>query len=176
MTYLEFEQRVQKKTGFDRYWYYGLCIMTIALGLVLLFLIATSPEKFKGNHIFHYSVFFFLLLLGTYGLFKLPNRYKTVTIDNFQPLTKKKIAIEKMLSQMGIVVALNDNYFSFTYSKNFWSSNYHIHLFYDVNRICFSVQGHDFDGGFIDFGGTEKLRKKITDEIQINLSDTKYSH
>lgn len=170
MTYEEFEKKVKRKTGFDKYWYYGLCIAVIILSLVLFFFIMTRPEKFKGNHIFHYSGFFFLLLLGTYGLYKLPNRYKIVTIGTSQPLTKKRTAIDAFLSHMNITTPLNDNYCSFTYRKGFWSSPYDIYLFYDDNSVRFSVQGHDyFDGGFIDFGGTEKLRKRIANDIQTLL-------
>lgn len=124
MTYQEFEQNVKKKTGFDRYWYYGLSISVITLSLVLLFIIVTRPEKFKGNHLFHYSGFSFLLFLGVYGLYKLPNRYKIVTITSSQPLAKKKTAIDTFLSNMNITVSLNDNYCSFTYRKKFWSSTY----------------------------------------------------
>lgn len=170
MTYEEFEKKVKKKTGFDKYWYYGLCIVVISLGLVLFFFILTRPEKFKGNHIFHYFGFSFLLLLGSYGLYKLPNRYNIVTIDSLQPLTRKKTAIENLLSQMGAVTVINDNYCSFTYRKSFWSSPYDIHLFFDDKRVCFSVQGQDYsDGGFIDFGGTEKFRRRLADDIQTFL-------
>ena len=169
MTYQEFEQKVRKKTGFDKYWYYGLCIAVILLSFVLLFFITTRPDKFKGNQLFHYSGFFFLLLLGIYGLYKLPNRYKIVTIDTLQPLTKKKAAIEMFLSQMDRTTELSDNYFAFTYRKGFWSSPYDIYLFFDDKSICLSVQGHDYDGGFIDLGGTERLRKKIAKDIQTYL-------
>lgn len=75
-----------------------------------------------------------------------------------------------LLSQMNIPKSLNDNYCSFTYRKGFWSSPYDIYLFYDDNSVRFSVQGQDyFNGGFIDFGGTEKFRKKLADDIQTFL-------
>jgi hypothetical protein len=43
-------------------------------------------------------------------------------------------------------------------------------LFFDDKRVCFSVQGQDYsDGGFIDFGGTEKFRRRLADDIQTFL-------
>lgn len=135
-----------------------------------MFFITTQPEKFKGNHTFYYLGIFFLLLFGAYGLYKLRNRNKIVTIDTVQPLTKKKAAFETFLSQMNVVTDLNDNYYLFTYRKGFWNSPIDVYLFYDENSIRFSVQGQDYyDGGFIDFGGTEKLRKKIADDLQTLL-------
>jgi len=57
-----------------------------------------------------------------------------------------------------------------SYRKSFWCTPYDIQLFYDDKSICFSVQGQDyFDGGFIDFGGTEKLRRKIANNIETLL-------
>jgi hypothetical protein len=71
---------------------------------------------------------------------------------------------------MGAVTVINENYCSFTYRKSFWSSAYDVHLFFDDKRVCFSVQGQDYsDGGFIDFGGTEKFRRRLADDIQTFL-------
>lgn len=172
MTYHEFEQKIKKKTGFDKYWYYGLCIATIAFCSYLILHFATHPEKFKTKASFIFICVILSLLVGlaAFGLHKLPNRYKIVAIDTSQPLTKKKKAIETLLSQMGATTTLSEDYCSFTYRKNFWSSPYDVYLFFDDNSICFSVQGQDyFNGGFIDFGETEKLRKKLADEIQTYL-------
>ncbi len=172
MTHQEFQQKIKKKNWFDRYWYLGLCYLTIALSLVLFFLIVTNPNKFKGNHIFHYSVFSFLFLMGAYGLYKLPNRFKLVSIDTLKNLTDKKAILSNVIIHLGSTpVMFNDNYYLIRYQKNFWLSSFDIHLFYDDKVICFSVQGHgSSDGGFIDFGGTERLRRRIKDEIELQLS------
>ncbi len=170
MTYSEFEQKVKRKTCFDKYWYYGLCIAFMIISFILLFPIITRPDRFKDNYLPHYSAFLIFLFFGTYGLYKLPNRYKIVTIDTSQSLTKKKIALEMLFSQMNIVTSLNDNYCSCKYREGFWSSAYDLYFFYDEETIRFSVQGQDSsDGGFIDLGGTEKLRRKIADDIQTYL-------
>ena len=171
MTHQQFQETVKKKNLFDRYWYLGLSILTILLGLILLFLIATHPDKFKGNHIFHYSCFSFLLFLGTYGLYKLSNRYKIISIYSTKPLNDKKTALSAVVELFGSTPRLfSDNYISFRYQKNFWSSSFHIHLFFDDHQVCFSVQGKDSsDGGFIDLGGTEKLRRKLRGEIEMHL-------
>ena len=95
MTHQEFEVRIKKNNWFDRYWYFGLCILTITLSFLLLFFIVTKPDKFKGNSLFHYSGFTFLFLMGTYGLYKLPNRFKIICIDSFKSLEDKKVALSK---------------------------------------------------------------------------------
>lgn len=170
MTYQQFEQTIKKKTGFEKSWYYGLCIVVIILSEVLFCLIVARSKKFNYGHIFLYSVSFFLLLLGVCGLYKLPNRYNIITVYTSLPLAKKKAAIETLLAQMNVQKTLSDNHCSFVYRKGFWSSPFDIYLFYDDNCICFSVQGQDYsDGGFIDFGGTEKLRKVIAENIQAFL-------
>ncbi|MBN8665027.1 MAG: hypothetical protein J0L83_10645 [Chitinophagales bacterium] len=171
MTYQKFEERIKKKNWFDRYWYFGLCILTIALSLTLLFFLITKPDKFKGNHTFHYSCFTFLFLMGTYGLYKLPNRFKIITIDSLKSLDDKKEALKNTIVNFGSTpYGFNDNYYLFRYQKSFWLSSFDIHLYYDEKQVCFSVQGHgSTDGGFIDFGGTERLRRRIKEEIEMYL-------
>jgi len=172
MTYQEFEQQVKQKTGFDKYWYYGLCIVVIGFCLFLILHFSIHPEKVKTKAALFFicGLLVLLIALAIYGLYKLPNRYKIVTVDNSQPLTKKKVSLEQLLSQMGVTTTLNDNYYSFTYRKRRWSSPYDIYLFFDDNNVCFSVQGQDyFNGGFVDFGETEKFRRKFADDMQICL-------
>jgi hypothetical protein len=166
MNYEEFVRRIKSKTKFDKCLYYGLCIVVIFLSIFLFCFINVRPEKFEGNQIFHYLGFSFLLFLGIYGLYKLPNRYKIVTISSTQNLIKKKAAIDSLLSNLNLKIVSDSNYLSFNYSKSFWSPSYFIYLFYDEDKISFSIQGYDSSsGGFIDFGGTEKLRKKVENEL-----------
>jgi hypothetical protein len=98
MTLQEYQQKIKKQNWFDKYWYLGLCFLTIALSLVLLFFIVAYPDKFKGNHIFHYSGFSFLFLMGAYGLYKLPNRFKIVSIESLKTLTDKKAVLSNVMS------------------------------------------------------------------------------
>ena len=172
MTFQQFENIIRKKNLFDRYWYKGLCILTIMLGLVLLFLIVLHPERFKGNPIIHFSGILFLIVLGSYGHYKLSNRYKIISINSMRPLNHKKEALNSVVESFGSTPKLfKENYISFQYQKNFWSSSFSIYLFFDDRQVCFSVQGHDrSDGGFIDLGGTEKLRNELRNEIEMYLT------
>jgi hypothetical protein len=172
MTLKDFEQKVKRKNSFDRYWYYGISILVIVLSLILLFLIFTKPYKFNGNHAFHYSGFLFLFLLGTYALYKLPNRYKVITIKSTKPLNIKKEILDSVVEYFGsIPLFSDDNYYSFLYYRSWWRSSYDIHLFYDEKQISYSVQGRSSgDGGFLDLGGTERLRNRIKEEIEVRLN------
>ncbi len=172
MTLQESKQKIRRKNVFDKYWYYALCALTISLSLLLLFFIIKKPDKFSGNHILHYSSFTLLFLMGVYGFYKLPNRYKIVNFENDSTLDRKKKALYSLVEYLESSPKLfNDNYISFIYNKAWWRSSYDIHLFFDERQICFSVQCRNSgDGGFIDFGGTEKLRTFIKEEIEFRLS------
>ena len=172
MTLQEFQQTVKKKNRFDKHWYHVLCILTIALSLVLFFLIITQPGKFKGNHTFHYSGFSSLFILGIYGLYKLPNRYKIISIYSSKSLDDKKKALTAVVEFFGSTPNLfRDNYISFRYKKGFWSSSFDVYIFFDEQQVCFSVQGQDSsDGGFLDLGGTEKIRIKLRDQVEQHLT------
>jgi hypothetical protein len=172
MTHKEFEERIKRKTWLDRYWYFGLCIFTIALSLALLFFIATKPGKFRANQVFYYSGVTILILLSIYGLYKLPNRFKIITIDSLKSLDDKEEALRKLIVNLDLSrFDFADNYYLCRYQKRFWSSRFDIHLFCDEKQVCFSVQGHgSADGGFLDFGETEKLRQRIKQEIEAHLA------
>ncbi len=172
MTLQEFQQTIAKKNYFDRYWYYGICTLIIILSFVFLFFILTNPQKFNGGLFFHYSEFVFLFLLGTYGLYKLPNRFKIISIENSKSLTDKKIALETFVTIFGSTPKLfNNNYILIRYQMPFWTSSFDIHLYFDEKQICLSVQGHgSADGGFLDLGGTERLRRRAKSEIEFLLA------
>lgn len=103
---------------------------------------------------------------------KLPNRFKIISIDSFKSLEDKKEALRNAILNFGSTpFDFSDYYYLFRYQKSFWSSSFDIHLFYDDKQICFSVQGHgSSDGGFIDLGGTERLRQRIKQEIELQLT------
>jgi hypothetical protein len=70
----------------------------------------------------------------------------------------------------GIAPGEDRNYAYLTYNRGFWHSSFAIHLYYDEQQVCFSVQGQSRGkGGFIDLGGTECLPRRIKDEIELLL-------
>ena len=164
MTFDEFQNKFKRNIRFDKYWYHGLCYLTIGLGLFMLIaLVTNSFIKFSGNRTFHYTMFCFLTLLGIYGLFVLKKKYKLTIWEN-------NLTREKNIELLEIVVSTltkstfeaNNNYVQFIYKKSWWRLPYEIHLFADNNLIAINVEGQDnYDGGFIDFGASKRTQYKI---------------
>lgn len=170
MTFEEFQIKVKKKTALDKYWYYILCIAIIILSVVLLYFLITQPERFKGPKVAFYLGSFFLLCLGGSGFYYLPNRYKIVTVESELPIAKKQIITAKLLLDIGEVQIIKPSqYLSFNLKRRWWQSRYVAQLFYDEQRFAFCIQGHDHDGGFLDFGETERKRKMLSAKIKESL-------
>jgi hypothetical protein len=142
----------------------------MTLSLVLLFFLLTESDKFSDVIFLAYPVFIFLFTLGIFGLNKISNRYKIISITNKKPLVDKEEAVGNIVENFDSTrKLLNENAVSFNYQKNFWSSSYDISLFFDEAKVCFSIQARS-TGGFLDFGGTERLRQQVKDEIELQLS------
>lgn len=170
MTFEEFQIKVKKKTALDKYWYYVLCIAIVILSIVLFYFLITQPEKFKGPKIVPYLGFFFLLCLGSSGFYFLPYRYKIVTIESDLPIQKKQDIAAKLLPEVGEVQIINPSqYLIFNLKSRWWQSRYAVRFFFDDQRFAFCIQGHDHDGGFLDFGETERKRKMLASKIKENL-------
>jgi len=171
MTFEDFQIAIRRKTGFDKYWYYLLCIAVIVLSLLGFYRFSTHPEKAKGSLYIVYAGCLFLLLLGSYGLYLLPNRYKIVNIPSNLSIAKKQVIVSKLLEQTSdFQISQPQQYISFNLKSKWWQSNFNVHFFYDETKFSFSIQGHDFDGGFIDFGGTEQKRKLIAKTLHTLIS------
>ncbi len=166
MTFEDFKIKTRKRTRFDKYWYYILSVAVIILSLICFYFAITHPEKFKGSLIFSCACFTFLLALGISGFYFLPNRYKIIEIISNLSLEKKKILVKQLLEEICYVKVLDSPYIYAILKTKWWQSTYTIHFFYDQNKFAFSLQGHDFDGGFIDFGSTERRRRSISKKIK----------
>lgn len=164
MTIEEFNDKFKRNTRFDKYWYTGLCYLTISFGLFMTFALLTkSFVRFSGSLAGHLSIYLFLILLGIYGLFVLKTKYKLTIWEN--GLTKEqnigllKYAAEALTKSN---VTKVDNYAHFVYKKSWWRLPYEVHLFADNNLIAISAESQDYyDGGFIDFGASKRTQKKI---------------
>jgi hypothetical protein len=170
MNFEEFQYKIQKRNTFDKYWYYAICFAIIGLGLFWIYLIITQPSKF--NILTVYAAAVFCLTSGSYGLYILPNRYKVIVVKDSSPIHKKFNVVCQMLTDYEIQCPQQiEPYLFFTIKKRFWHSPFQVHLFIDQDCFAFSVQGHEVDGGFIDFGGTEKKRKQIETKLkELSLS------
>ena len=167
MTFEEFKVTVRKKNSFDRYWYYTLSIAVMLLSIVCLYLVFEHPEKFKGSSIVICSLFSLLLLLGVFGFYFLPNRYKIVEIDSGLTLSSKKAILNALINEVGLpLFSEPEQYICFKLKTKWWQGNYNVHFFYDETKFAFSMQGNDLDGGFIDLGATERKRKNLVRRIK----------
>ena len=167
MTYEDFQITVRRKTGIDKYWYYLLCIAVIVLGLLGFFWFSTHPVNGKGTLIIAYAACLAFLMLGSYGLYLLPNRYKIVEVPSELSMAKKQNVVSRLIADVSnYSISQPEQYIRFNTKSKWWQSSYNVHFFYDNTKFAFSVQGHDFDGVFIDFGGTERKRKLIAETLR----------
>ena len=60
-------------------------------------------------------------------------------------------------------------YLIFNLKGRWWQSRFTARFFYDNERFAFCVQGHDYDGGFLDLGETERKRKMLAEKINESI-------
>ena len=146
-------------------------IIIISCSLIILSIffferILTNPEKFKGSKFLYYSLSSIMFLFGCYGFYLIPNRYKILMINSTGSIQKKHELILKLLKEFDISnYENNSSYYSFEYGKSIWSWGYTVHLNIDSEEFYISVQGRTFINGFVDFGSTERVRKKVVNKI-----------
>ena len=171
MTYEDFQRSIQRKTVYDKYWYYLLCIAIIVLSLLGFYWFSTHPIKSTGSLTSAYVGCFALLVLGSYGLYVLPNRYKIVEVYSDLPTDKKQSIVRSLLKDISnFQIPQPQQYIFFSTKSKWWQSSFNVHFFYDDTKFAFSIQGHDYNGGFIDFGGTERKRKQIAEQLKVLVS------
>lgn len=149
MTFEEFEKKFKKNTGFDKYWYHGLCYLTIAFAIFMLFALWTnSIIRFSGNKNFHGGLFSFLILLGCYGLFVLRNKYKLTIWENNLPIDRNIYLLQVVTEELNATpTTQGTNYSRFIYRKSWWRLPYEVHLFANDNFIAINVEAQDnYDG------------------------------
>lgn len=164
MTLDEFQNKFKKNTRFDKYWYHGLCYLTIAGGLFMLYSDWTNSIVESADKSFpHAFGFIFLIVVGVYGLIVLRNKFKLTIWQNGLTKEKNLELIQYATSEMKkTTIEKADNYIYFIYRKAWWRMPYEIHLFADANLIAINVEGQDYgDGGFIDFGASKRTQKGI---------------
>ena len=171
MTLQQFKKKVVRTNWYDKYFYYLLFLAATIGGLFFLYDVIVYSEKYDQHQTRYlgYLAFLFLTTLGVSGLYFVPNRYKIITIISTLSTEKKKDIINGVVKEFGNPYCDNENdFYSFTYDKNLWSSNYKIYLSFDVSNFYASVQSvtRSYIGaGIIDFGGTERVRRKVLSSL-----------
>jgi hypothetical protein len=96
------------------------------------------------------------------GLYALTKRFKLTYLSN--GLTKQE-NIDLINSIISELIDFTENSQkdnrSYTYKKSWWRLPYEINLYADNNLIAINVEGQDYQGGFIDFGASDRLKRKI---------------
>ena len=84
-------------------------------------------------------------------------------------MDKKQQIIDAVLKEFGDPYCEKDNdYYNFSYKRNWQTSSYQIYLSFDQEDFFASVQGAtnaSYGSGIIDFGGTERVRKKLISSL-----------
>jgi hypothetical protein len=167
MTLEQFQKKVIRTNWYDKYFYYLLFLAATVGGLFFLYDVIVHQVKYDklGTKYLGYLSFLFLTTLGVSGLYFVPNRYKIITIASTLPTDKKQKIIAEVLKEFGNPYCDTGNdFYGFTFDKNWWTSDYKIYLTFDPSNFYASVQGVTRayrGGGIIDLGGAERVRKKV---------------
>ena len=168
MTIEEF-RKVVNANWIDKCIYYLMYVVFLVLGIVFLYDTNTNPAKYAqpGLRVFAFILGLFLIVIGILGIYLIPNYYKILSVNSALPIDKKEEIINALLKELDIGFdTKKDDYYSFRYSKRWFSASYRIRLNIDTDRFDLSVQRNNYRGGLIDLGGTEKMRQRIINSIE----------
>ncbi len=158
-----FENKQSSKKLFNKF----LCIVAVIVALFLIYSVFVN-QKSKGL----LFLAFWLLILGTYGMFELSKLYKLTYFENDYSEEKN---IENVITVVKDIAKgeylQNENSFEFIYQKSWWRMDYKITIFAGENIIALNAEGRgSSDSGFIDFGASKKTEQEIINLLINNAS------
>jgi hypothetical protein len=167
MTFEEFRKATQRRNSFDTYWHYGIAILFGLFCLFGLFYVTfIDTAKFRSVSYILYPSLLLILVMALSAFFLLPNRYKIVEVPSSLSVGQKsKLAQSLLHNYCGLSNEVASQYIVSELKRRWWQSKYTLHFFYDESRFAFSLQGHDHNGGWIDFGETERRRRDLKKAI-----------
>jgi hypothetical protein len=173
MTAQEFKKNITKASWFDKYYYYFISFAVIGVGFLFLYLAFFEKARHQttNSRILITCAALIFFFLGGISLYLIPNRYKILIIDSKASIDKKKKVIADTMKDFDAFFLDHPKQFwSFNYQRGWWRSDYNVYLTFDNDKILASVVGGTrARGGFIDFGQTERFRKKLTSVITEKL-------
>lgn len=177
MTTTTFKEAILKDNWFDKSYYYLISFMVIGFGIFFFYTAVTNPlERSDYSPVFNYILASLLVILGCLSLYLLPKRYKVILIESAVSLQVKKDIIREISLQFPLAKQSEANDFQyFRYQRHWWTYAYNVYIFIDNDKFLVSVIGRTNtypSSGFIDLGGTENLRKKISFAIKSALLAT----
>ena len=167
MTLESFQNIFESKQSSKKTFYKILCLVAVIVALFLTYSVFGN-QKSKGL----LFLAFWLLILGTYGLYELRKHCKlTYYENNFS----EEINIENVISVIKTIskgeYLQNENSFEFIYQKSWWRMDYKITIFAGENIIALNAEGRgSSDSGFIDFGASKKTEQRIINLLINNAS------
>ena len=172
MTIKEFQEKFDKSNKFVKYWNYSICVVVIIgapFFLVSIMTLDTLDEMPIGIKFFLFGFTAFFMSLGIYGFWRIPLIYKLTEIETKKSTPENIKLIEEIKEKLDLILIDRDsNYFIFDFKGKFWN-RIPVYIFVDQNRIYLNVQSRDYGidkSGFIDFGVSKRVRRKIENEIK----------
>ena len=179
MTYEDFTNKFKKTNSFGKYWNYFISIAVMGVGIYFLYLLNFTEwydfKKVTTKKIVPiwgiYAFCVLLIMLGLYGFWRIPKTYKIKIIKSELSIDEKKQIINQITRDFKLnELERKEQYQHFLYVGRFWAS-FNIYIFYDTTNFYLNTQQIEFknDGGFIDFGTSNRVTKKIKSKINSYL-------
>lgn len=169
MTEQEFKKAITKASWVDKYYYYFISFAAITGGLFFLYKGFADLAKYQttSSRILMFSAGLFLIALGSISSSLVLSRYKILAFDSRASTETKKRIISETMKEFGAFFIDNSKCFwRLNYQRRWWTSDYNIYFTFGSDSIFASVvSGTHGRGGFIDFGQTERFRKKLSNII-----------
>lgn len=176
MTLKEFESKFRKENKQDNTWNYLISILAIIGGLFLFQKLALtnyyelkfeeSNGKILSKNFLNFSPLI-LIIIGIYGFWRIPKLYSLTRVKCKRNRDENELLIEKCAQKFNMkLIEREEEFYSYLYVGKF-RNPFHIYFFAEENEnILLNVQQIDYDGGFIDFGTSNRVKNKIIKEIK----------
>ncbi len=175
MTLQDFQKTITKDDWYGKYlWFTSFC--TYCCKHILLLRFNTKPGKiqFKTYSYFRSTCRFILIYFRMLCFISTAKQIQSFDDDNNFSIERKKQIISMFLDKLNVQYSNNqETFYSFIYQRKWWTRDYNVYLNIDSEKFCVTVllKTSYLRGGFIDFGGSERLRNRIISIIKILIAD-----
>lgn len=174
MTFHEFEKYFSKQDRADRYYNYLLILISVVGSLFLFYKVEfTNWYEIKSLEVGNVAPillirisYVFLFLISSYGFWRVPQLYKP-TLIRCSLSNEDKFKVLRQLEMLLNLKKLNysNNIFEFKYYGLFYNP-FLVRIFISEESYFMNVQQVASGGGFIDFGNSERVKRKIVKIIK----------
>ena len=160
----QFRKFIQRPDRIQDIVNYIICVLVILGGLFLL-LITFQIFAIRPKNDLDIFVGTLLLVIGFYGIWRIPNSYNITKINSNITLEQKRQLIENYIKTVEVRQRfVTGNLFRIVYDNKFWNRII-LSIGYDQNQILINAhsKGGAIGSGFIDFGLTKRAANKAKD-------------